>query len=159
MFFFFLSKSQDGLAIYRRNARGAWNADFTPTYLKGWIYVWMNDFVRTEISWMHRWPDFLTHGSPLRAQTRELRENFCHLACERLRQKLFLRKKRCLCFTRLGGMAYILYKKLNYKILQAQTSSVRVSRTLIINLNEIVFFKYQATTKRPYHIFGGSRRE
>ena len=120
--------------------------------MKMWTDVGTDDFVRTEISRMRRWPDFLTHDTPLRAQTRELRENFCHLACERLRQKLFLRKKRCLCFTRLGGMAYILYKKLNYKILHAQTSNVRVSRTVIVNLNEIVFFKNQATTKRPHRI-------
>ena len=134
--------------------------NFTPICMKVWTQVGTDNFVRTKISWMHRWPDFLTHGAPLRAQTRELRENFCHLACVRLRQKLFLRKERCPFFTRLGGMAYILYKKLNYKILHAQTSSVRVSRTVIINLNEIVFFKYQATTNHiKLNFFGGSLRE
>ena len=136
--------------------------DFTPTYMKVRTDVGTDDFVRTEISRMRRWPDFLTHDTPLRAQTRELRENFCHLACERLRQKLFLRKKRCLCFTRLGGMAYILYKKVNYKILHAQTSNVRVSRTVIVNLNEIVFFKYTRLQQKDHiklNFFGGSLRE
>ena len=27
-----------------------------------------DDFLRTKISWMHRLPNFLTHGAPLRAQ-------------------------------------------------------------------------------------------
>lgn len=59
-------------------------------------------------------------------------------------------KERCLCFTRLGGMAYILYKKLNYKILHAQTCNVRVSRTQFERNS--IFQVYQATTKRPHQI-------
>ena len=41
--------------------------NFTPDYMKGWTYVHMDNFVRTKISWMHRKPDFLTHGAQLHA--------------------------------------------------------------------------------------------
>ena len=36
---------------------------FTSAYMKGWTY----DFLRTKISWIHRLPNFLTYGAPLRA--------------------------------------------------------------------------------------------
>ena len=84
-----------------------------------------------------------------RAPRKSLSFSLCTFATKTVLEK---GKLRCHSFTRLGGMAEILYKQLNYKILYAQTSSVRVSRTVIINLNEIVFFKNQATTKRPHRI-------
>ena len=58
-------------------------------------------------------------------------------------------------------MAETLYKKLSYKILYAQTSSVRVSRTVIINLNEVVFLRTRSQQKDHIELnfFGGSLRE
>ena len=51
---------------------------FTPGYLKrkisprlnymeGWMYgrTRTDDFPKTKMSWMHRQPNFLTHGAPL----------------------------------------------------------------------------------------------
>ena len=32
------------------------------------MYARTDDFVRTKISWMHRKPNFINHGAPLRAR-------------------------------------------------------------------------------------------
>ena len=45
--------------------------NFTPAYMKGAdlraTVLRMDDFLRTKISWIHRLPNSLTHGAPLRA--------------------------------------------------------------------------------------------
>ena len=67
---FFVSKSPGGYAIYCRNARVLEMQNFTPAYMNRRT----EDFLRTQISWMHSLPNFLTHGAPLRAlRARELR--------------------------------------------------------------------------------------
>ena len=60
--------------IYRRNVSrrtGARNAKFNPALHEGVDLRrevrLTDDFLRTKISWMHRLPNFLTHGAPLRA--------------------------------------------------------------------------------------------
>ena len=45
---------------------GAWNAKSHP-FSHGGVDTRTDDFLRTKISWMHRLPNFLTHGAPLRA--------------------------------------------------------------------------------------------
>ena len=70
----FIAKSPRSYAIYRRNVSkraSAWNAKFHPGLHEG-VDVRRNvrltvDLLRTKISWMHRLPNFLTHGVPLRA--------------------------------------------------------------------------------------------
>ena len=51
--------------MYRRNA---WvlEMQFHPGLHEG-VDVRTDDFLRTKISWIHRLPNFLTHGAPLRA--------------------------------------------------------------------------------------------
>ena len=49
-----------------RNVRVLEMQNFIPAYMRGWTYVTV-DLLRTKISWMHRLPNFLTHGVPLRA--------------------------------------------------------------------------------------------
>ena len=70
----FISKRSGSYAIYRRNSRVLEMQNFIPAYVKGWTFVRTYP-VRT-ISWMHRLPNFLTHGALLRApRARELRYN------------------------------------------------------------------------------------
>ena len=33
--------------------------------MRRWTHVPTNNFVTTKISWLHRWPNFITHGAPL----------------------------------------------------------------------------------------------
>ena len=68
-----------------------------------------------------------------RAPRKSLSFSLCTFATKTVLEK---GKLRCHSFTRLGGMAEILYKQLNYKILYAQTSSVR-----LVSVNEIVFLR------------------
>ena len=60
--------------MYRLTARDLEMQNFIPAHMKEWTYV-QTYSVRTiffKISWMHRLPNFLTHGAPLRAlSTRE----------------------------------------------------------------------------------------
>ena len=60
VFFFFCLL--DGQAIYRRNARGAWNSGRT----KVWTYV---RFYQNQ-NLLYRYPDFINYGAVLRARTR-----------------------------------------------------------------------------------------
>ena len=41
--------------------------------MKRWTHVPTNNFVTTKISWLHRWPNFITHGAPLCLRERQLR--------------------------------------------------------------------------------------
>ena len=61
---FIISKSPGGYAIY---ARVLEMKNFTLAYMKGWTYgrTRTDDFLKTKMSWMHRQPNFLTHGAPL----------------------------------------------------------------------------------------------
>ena len=55
--------------MYRLTAQDLEMQNFIPAQMKGWTYV-RTYSVRTiffKISWMHRLPNFLTHGAPLRA--------------------------------------------------------------------------------------------
>ena len=60
--FFFFFCLLDGRAIYRRNARGAWNGG--RTYV--WTYV---RFCRNQ-NLLYRYPDFINYGALLSARTR-----------------------------------------------------------------------------------------
>ena len=62
----FISKRPGSYAIYRRNVLVLEMQNFIPAYTKGWTYVRTYP-VRTIISWMHRLPNFLSHGAPPRA--------------------------------------------------------------------------------------------
>ena len=60
-----------GHAIYRWNARLLEMENFTPDHMKGDVHT--NVFLRTKFSRIHRCPNFLTHGAPLRTlQAREI---------------------------------------------------------------------------------------
>ena len=104
------------------------------------------------------YPWFSAARANARAPRKSLSFSLCTFATKTVLEKGKLRRHS---FTRLGGMAEILYKQLNYKILCAQTSSVRVSRTVIINLNEIVFLRTRPQQKDHIELnfFGGSLRE
>ena len=65
----FISKSPGDSAIYCRNARVLEMQKFHPGLHK-WVDVRTDDFLRIKISWMHRLPNFLTHGAPLRYEER-----------------------------------------------------------------------------------------
>ena len=62
--------------IYRRNERVLEMQNFTSGYMKGRTYGrvggrtdgWADDYVTTKIYWMHRQPNFLTHGTPRNAR-------------------------------------------------------------------------------------------
>ena len=60
---FFISKSPGGYVMYRRT-RGYFNAKFHPG-LHERVDVRIDDLLRTKISWIHRLPNFLTHGASL----------------------------------------------------------------------------------------------
>ena len=40
--------------------------------MKRWTHVPTNNFVTTKISWLQRWPNFITHGAPLCLRERQL---------------------------------------------------------------------------------------
>ena len=70
-FFFLISKSPGGYAIYRRNARVLEMQNFTSPYITGWTYVRTYGTILSEpklLGCMHRQPNFLTHGATLRAR-------------------------------------------------------------------------------------------
>ena len=74
----FNSKSQRKLCDLPQKRAGAWNVKFHPLLHEG-VDVRKDAFLRTKISWMHRLPNFLTHGASLR--TLRARELHWKLAC------------------------------------------------------------------------------
>ena len=62
----FISKRPGSYEIYRPKRAGAWNAKFHSGLNEG-VDVHTDDFLRPKVSWMHRLPNFLTHGAQLRA--------------------------------------------------------------------------------------------
>ena len=63
----FISKRPGSYAIITPKRACAWNAKFHPGLHEGADVLRTDDFLRTKISSMHRLPNFLIDGAPLRA--------------------------------------------------------------------------------------------